>query len=588
MHTRISYRITPRPRSHQFEVSLRFFPQRDDDTVVLSLPAWIPGSYMIREFARNIVHLEVDQDHRPLEVLKTDKHTWSLALRDRSAVHVRYRVYAWDLSVRTCYLDTLRGFFNGTSVCLRVHGLEDSLCEIDIDPPDGAASDWHVATALTPARAQDESGMFSTDGEALRFLAQNYDELIDCPVEMGFMRTAHFTACGVKHQVAVTGAFDDIDLDRLCADLQPICEYQIKLFDARGQAPFSRYAFLVHATDQGYGGLEHRNSTALLCSRKDLPHVGMKERHADYRTFLGLCSHEYFHAWNVKRIKPEVFMPYALDRENYTRQLWLFEGFTSYYDDLTLVRCGLLSAAQYGEALGKTYSSVMKNRGHTQQSVAESSFDAWVKYYRQDENAPNAIVSYYTKGSLIALCLDAIIRRETDNRHTLDDVMRWLWLNYGKTQRGVAEDEFSDIVQAATGIDARDFLRHAVHGTSPLPVGDLLPILGFQLSAKDPEHVCDWGAVTNPANDFTQVRQVRNGSCAERAGLSPGDLIIAIDGFRATAEQVKRMLSRKRPGDVSHVHLIRRERLMVVDVHWDAAGPEEWHVVPIPQTSPSA
>lgn len=580
MHTRVCYRVTPRPLSHQFEVSLRFFPNAGDREVLLSLPAWIPGSYMIREFARNIVHIEADQNHESIVLTKQDKHTWRAVLRDDSAVHVLYRVYAWDMSVRTSYLDTLRGFFNGTSVCLRVHGHEQSLCEIDVCPPEGLAPVWQVSTGLTPARAQDESGNFPGEGQPLRYLAQNYDELIDGPVEMGLMKTAQFTACGVKHQIAITGAFDDVDIDRLCKDLQPVCEAQIKLFDPRGQAPFSRYVFLIHATDNGYGGLEHRNSTALLCSRKDLPHIGMKDSHADYRTFLGLCSHEYFHAWNVKRIKPSAFMEYLLDRENYTRQLWLFEGFTSYYDDLVLLRTGLLTPVQYGEAIAKTYGSVMKHRGHTQQSVADSSFDAWIKYYRQDENSPNAIVSYYTKGSMVALCLDALIRRETQNHQSLDDVMRWLWLNYGKAQRGVGEEEFADIVQASTGLDVREFLQQAVNGTEPLPMEESLKVLGFQLQAKDPDNRCDWGLTTNVMNDFTNVRQVRNGSCGERSGIAPGDLIVAIDGFRATSDQVKRMLSRKRPGDISRVHVMRREHLMELELHWEAAGVQEWKVLP--------
>lgn len=580
MNARVCYRVTPKPLSHQFEVSLRFFPGAGQTEVLLSLPAWIPGSYMIREFARNIVHIEADQNHRPVALTKLDKHTWNVQLRDDTAVHVLYRVYAWDMSVRTSYLDTLRGFFNGTSVCLRVHGHEESLCEIDLYPPEGLAPVWQVCTGLTPARAQDESGQFAGEGQPLRYLAQQYDELIDSPVEMGIMRTAQFMACGVRHQIAVTGAFEDVDLDRLCADLKPVCEAQIQLFDPRGQAPFSRYVFLIHATDNGYGGLEHRNSTALLCSRKDLPHLGMKESHADYRGFLGLCSHEYFHAWNVKRIKPSAFMEYLLDRENYTRQLWLFEGFTSYYDDQVLLRCGLLTPTQYGETLAKTITSVLKHRGHTQQTLSDSSFDAWIKYYRQDENSPNAIVSYYTKGSLVALCLDAFIRQETQGCQSLDDVMRWMWLNYGKAQRGVNETEFADIVQAATGLDVRVFMQRAVDSTEPLPLESSLKTLGYTLQSKDPENQCDWGLTLHHTSDFTHVRQVRNGSCGERAGLSPGDIIVAIDRFRATSDQVKRVLTRKRPGDISQLHVLRREHLMDVELQWEAAGVSEWTVKP--------
>lgn len=581
MNSRVCYQITPRPLSHQFEVSLRFAPKEGEQFARLSLPAWIPGSYMIREFSKNIVHIEMTQAHKPLALIKLDKHTWQAVLRDASPVHVLYRVYAWDMSVRTSYLDTLRGFFNGTSVCLRVHGHEESICEVDITAPDGLSSLWRVSTGLAPARAQDESGVFGGDGQALRYLAQNYDDLIDCPVEMGVMSTAQFVACGVKHQIAITGACDDIDLDRLCKDLQAVCENQIKLFDPRGEAPFSRYVFLIHATDNGYGGLEHRNSTALLCSRKDLPHVGMKESHADYRTFLGLCSHEYFHAWNVKRIKPTAFMDYQLDRETYTRQLWLFEGFTSYYDDLSLLNCGLLSREQYGEALGKTYSSVMKHKGHTQQTLSESSFDAWTKYYRQDENSPNAIVSYYTKGSLVALCLDALIRQETEGCQSLDDVMRWLWLNYGKANRGLGEDELAGVVHAATGLDVGPFLKKATETTEPLPLADALKTLGYELRAVGPEARCDWGVVTATVGEFLHVKQVRNGSAGELAGLATGDILIAIDGYKASADYLKRLQSRKQAGDSSRLLALRRERALDLVLVWQAAEVREWKIKPL-------
>jgi predicted metalloprotease with PDZ domain len=581
MNSRVCYHITPRPLCHQFEVSLRFHPKDGEALATLSLPAWIPGSYMIREFSKNIVHMEMMQSHKPLGLTKLDKHTWQAVLRDSGPVHVLYRVYAWDMSVRTSYLDTLRGFFNGTSVCMRVHGHEQSICEIDIAAPEGLSSLWRVSTGLAPARAQDEAGVFTGDSQTLRYLAQNYDDLIDCPVEMGVMANAQFVALGVKHQVAISGACDDIDLDRLCKDLQLVCETHIKLFDPRGEAPFSRYVFLIHATDNGYGGLEHRNSTALLCSRKDLPHIGMKDSHPDYRTFLGLCSHEYFHAWNVKRIKPAAFMDYHLDRETYTRQLWLFEGFTSYYDDLALLNCGLLTQEQYGEALGKTYSSVMKHKGHTQQSLSESSFDAWTKYYRQDENSPNTIVSYYAKGSLVALCLDALIRKETEGCQSLDDVMRWLWLNYGKANRGLGEDEFAGVVHAATGLDVAPFLKKSIDTTEPLPVGDALKTLGYELRAVEPEMRCDWGLVTTAVGDFLHVKQVRNGSAGELAGLAAGDVLIAIDDFKATADHMKRLQSRKQAGDSSRVLLLRRERAMEMLLVWQAADVREWKIKPV-------
>jgi predicted metalloprotease with PDZ domain len=287
---------------------------------------------------------------------------------------------------------------------------------------------WRVATSLPELGAKRYG--FGT------YIAFDYDELIDHPVEMGDFALATFKAHGIQHDIVVTGRVPNLDMERLQQDLKAICETQIAFFEPKTKkAPMDRYVFLTMAVGDGYGGLEHRASTALICARADLPTTAAPktaERSEGYVTFLGLCSHEYFHTWNVKRIKPAVFAPYDLQVENYTPLLWLFEGFTSYYDDLMLVRSGIISEATYFKLLGKTVGSVLRGSGRTKQSVAESSFDAWTKYYRQDENAPNAIISYYTKGSLVGLAFDLTIRAKTGGAKSLDDVMRALWERYGR------------------------------------------------------------------------------------------------------------------------------------------------------------
>lgn len=382
---------------------------------------------MVREFARNIVTLRAFNDAgRKVRVEKTDKHAWQAA-PVKGALTLRYEVYAWDMSVRAAHLDDTAGFFNGTSVFLSPLGFEDAPCVVDIQKPAGPQfRNWRVATALTEARATKRYGF----GE---YTAQNYDELIDHPVTLGEFELATFKAHGVPHDIVIAGRVIGLDMARLSADLQRVCEAQIALFEPRSKkAPMDRYVFMTQAVTDGYGGLEHRASTALICNRSDLPVTGRDETTDGYRTYLGLCSHEYFHTWNVKRIKPAVFAPYDLTQENYTSLLWLFEGFTSYYDDLMLVRSGLIKEADYYTLLGKTIGGVLRGSGRLKQTVAESSFDAWVKYYRQDENAANAIVSYYTKGSLVALAFDLTIRAQTQNRKSLDDVMRLLWQRYGR------------------------------------------------------------------------------------------------------------------------------------------------------------
>ena len=375
--TTINYTIAPiNPSAHLFEVILTI-AKPDPDGQVVSLPAWIPGSYLIRDFARNIVEIAAVADRKPLALLKLDKQSWRCA-PCTGPVTLRYSVYAWDLSVRSAHLDTTHGYFNGTSVFLRVHGQDHLPCTVEIVPPEGPfAESWRVATTL-PCEDAPKWGFG-------RYRAADYDELIDHPVEMGDFTLIEFEACGVPHAVTLTGRHR-ADTERLARDLKTICEYEIAFFGI--PAPMQEYLFQVMVIDDGYGGLEHRSSTSLICSRSDLPRVGEPETSEGYRSFLGLCSHEYFHTWNVKRIKPAAFIPYDLSREVHTPLLWLFEGFTAYYDDLILRRCRLIDDESYLELLGQNITRVMRGSGRLKQPLADSSFDAWTKYYKQDETPP--------------------------------------------------------------------------------------------------------------------------------------------------------------------------------------------------------
>ena len=418
----VRYHICPAaPAAHYYDVRCSVVAP-DPAGQSFALPAWIPGSYLIRDFARHVVAIRAECDGEPVLLTKLDKHTWQARpIASGKTLSVIYRVYAWDLSVRGAHLDETHGFFNGTSVFLRVLGREAAPCQVEIQQPEGSLyKDWRVATALLSAHG--ENGAAGGHGFGW-YSAANYDELIDHPVEMGRFALASFEACGVTHEIVITGRHD-CDMDRLTADLKRICEWQIRFFGE--PAPMDRYVFLVTAVGEGYGGLEHRASTALLCSRNDLPYPGMPDSTESYRSFLGLCSHEYFHSWNVKRIKPEAFVGYDLDRENYTSMLWVFEGFTSYYDDLVLLRSGVIKLEEWLEQIAKTIARVESGPGRLQQTLAESSFDAWSKFYRPDENTPNVVVSYYAKGALLALALDLTLRKKTQGRAALDDLMRAL------------------------------------------------------------------------------------------------------------------------------------------------------------------
>ncbi len=561
----IHYTIRPYDLAlHLFEVTLTV-SHPDPEGQVLSLPAWIPGSYMIREFARHIVQIRAEADGRKVRLTKLDKHSWRAA-RCKGELSITYQVYAWDLSVRAAHLDQTHGFFNGTSVFLQVDGKELLPHVVDIQPPEGEAyAGWRVATSLPELKARRHR--FGT------YIAQDYDELIDHPVEMGEFSLITFEAHGVPHEMAITGRVPNLDTERLANDLQRICEHQIALFEPRTKrAPMSRYVFLTLAVGDGYGGLEHRASTALLCARSDLPVQGQAALSDGYRSFLGLCSHEYFHTWNVKRIKPAAFAPYDLTQESYTPLLWLFEGFTSYYDDLTLVRTGLIDRSAYLGLLAKTINAVNKGSGRLKQSVAESSFDAWTKYYRQDENSPNAIVSYYQKGSLVALWFDLLIRARTRGKRSLDDVMRALWRRYGRDFYqaghgvGVSDADVEALFDEAAGLSLKSVFDHAVRGTKDLPLAEAFAAFAIQLQDRPRKAVPSMGVRTRKEGADCKLASVYEGGAAHRAGLSAGDTLVALDDLRITASNLDTLLARYSIGDVVVVHAFRRDELMQFEV----------------------
>ena len=565
----IHYTIVPKDLAgHLFDVTVTL-AHPDPDGQLFALPAWIPGSYMIREFARNIVRIRATSGDRAVPLIKLDKHSWRAAPTS-GPLTLHYEVYAWDLSVRAAHLDQTHGFFNGTSVFLRVVGQESLVHQVDIQrPADPAARTWRVATAMPEAGAKRYGfGLYA---------CADYDELIDHPVEMGDFELATFKAHGVAHDIVITGRVPNLDMARLQADLKAICETQIAFFEPKTRrAPMNRYVFMTMAVGEGYGGLEHRASTALICARADLPSTASPkaaEPGEGYLRFLGLCSHEYFHTWNVKRIKPAAFAPYDLQAENYTPLLWLFEGFTSYYDDLMLVRAGIIGEATYLKLQAKTIGGVLRGSGRLKQSVADSSFDAWSKYYRQDENSPNAIISYYTKGSLIALAFDLTIRAKTNGAKSLDDIMLALWSRYGRdfyngAGRGVTEQEVEALFDEVSGLKLKSLFERYVRGTDDLPLAKLYAPFGVKLidERKGAKASLDAGIGRDPLG--AKLTQVHEGGAAHRAGLSALDVVIAIDGLRVNGNpsNVDVLLARYRVGDRVSVHAFRRDELMVFDV----------------------
>lgn len=561
-HPEIRYELRlADPAAHLLEVTLDV-SDLPDAPLTVSLPAWIPGSYMIRDYARHIIEIHADDGRRRVGLERVDKHRWRARPRG-GRLRLRYRVYAWDLSVRGAHFDDSHAFVNGTCVFLRVDGHEAAPCHVSLEPP-AHATDWRVATTLTP----DGAPRWGFGG----YRASSYDELIDHPVEMGTFETARFEVAGVPHDLVVTGRHDG-DLARLADDLGRICAKQARLFEPRRlRPPFEHYLFLLTLVGDGYGGLEHRSSTALIASRGDMPRAGLGSPDAGYRRLLGLASHEYFHVWNVKRIKPAAFAPYRLDAESFTRLLWVFEGFTSYYDDLMVRRAGAIDQAAYFGLVGQTLSRVLAGPGRKLQSIAESSFDAWTKFYRQDENAPNAIVSYYTKGGLVAMALDLSIRARTEGRRSLDDVMRLMWQRYGRdfdsVGLGVAEDAMPGLIEEATGVALAREIRQWAEGTIDPPLAALLATHGVRLTLKPAVEGHAWlGLRTAERNGHVAITAVIHGEPGHAAGLSAGDVLVALDGLRIDrAATLDAFLARRRAGDRLRVHAFRGDVLREFEI----------------------
>ena len=507
----IQYRVeVADPHAHLFRVTLTIARPQAEQTV--SLPVWIPGSYLVREFARHLQGLTALQGEQAPAIRQRDKCSWTVAARPDRPLVLSYQVYANDASVRACWLDTSRGFFNGTGLCLRVHGQEDQPHRLELPPPPD--SRWKAATALRPHKI-DKRG-FGT------YLAEDYDTLADSPVEMGDFWSGEFTAGGVPHRFVVAGAVAaSFDGARLLADSQRICEAQMRFWHRDGSPPpHDRYLFLLNAVDDGYGGLEHRHSTALICNRRDLPRLGDSRASEGYTTLLGLVSHEYFHTWNVKRLRPAELARYDYTQENYTELLWFFEGFTSYYDDVLLRRAGLLDDAGYLRLLNKTVNQVLQAPGRRVQSVAQASFDAWVKYYRQDENTANATISYYTKGALVALCFDLTLRCE--GRGSLDDTLRTLWQRSGGGGP-ITEADFAAVLEAQSGRSFAPEIAAWVHGTDDLPLAELLGAHGVDLAADPSQPAQRLGLRATETGGAVQVKVVLRDGAAEKAGFAAGD-----------------------------------------------------------------
>ncbi len=534
-------------RQHLVHVTARFLA---DPTQILSLPTWIPGSYLIREFSKHIESVRAyDEDGRILKIQKFEKNKWRLFNTDHELITVEYDVYAYDLSVRGAYVDEKRLYVNPACVCLALEGQEHKAIEVELFLPQ-ELKHFQLATGLKSRTLV--KGRFTLE-------ADNYAQLIDAPFELAEQTRFSFKAEGIPHEFVVSGKHA-MNATRMQQDIEKICATEIQMF---GSAPFKDYTFMTMATGNSYGGLEHPNSTSLISPRDDLPKANEPvEPSADYQRFLGLCSHEYFHSWLVKFIRPENFVNYDLNREGYTSLLWIFEGFTSYYDDLILLRSGVISQASYIKLLKAQIDRYLQNPGREVQSVSESSFDAWVKFYRQDENSNNAGTSYYNKGCLVALCLDLGLRLRGSS---LDALMRKLYEN---AQNGVQVNERTivELCNELTGDNWIEQINHLVNTTDELPLDQLFPEFGLSYTLNN-DKALPFGLKLSDKPEGVVVSSARRDGVAAKAGLSANDVIVAIDGIKATVKLAEKYA--KQDGTFT-IHAFRRDELMTFEVN--AAG----------------
>lgn len=566
----IAYTVTvAQPETHCYHVHLRV-PEPTPECLLLTLPNWIPGSYMIRDMAGDVGSVSAHCQGECLPVEKYEKAMWRVSTRGISApIDIEYDVYAYDNSVRLAYLDTERGFFNPSSLLLSVYDMECEPLLLTIKAEgEHEQNTWKVATAL-PACEGAEQGAWGT------YRADDYNHLIDSPVELGNWEGLTFSAGGAEHEIVVSGVKTDFDRERLVDDVQKVCQRVIEFFEPETKkAPFERYRFLLNVTVSDFGGLEHAASTALVAPVDTLPVSETNTDDEKYRRLITLFAHEYFHAWWVKRVKPSAFIAYDLSAETYTKLLWVFEGFTSYYDNLLSFEAGVISAKSYLAELTQSFHAYQSAPSRKHQSLEESSFDAWIKFYKPNANRPNAVVNYYVKGAFVAMALDALIMKKSQGAHRLADVLRYAWQQYceaGEFYAGIHEEGMAELVWEATGVEVATEL-HAWTQTCEEPDWQrVFKRLGYRVkTVEDKSLTSRLGALVRQDGGFVNVVHVYEGSAASAAGLAGGDKLVALNGIRVDMATLASRLERLPKDKPAQVHFFRRDVLMQSELKGEA------------------
>ncbi len=556
----ISYQVAmPEPTSHLFEVTLQV-KNWQAPVLDLKMPVWTPGSYLVREYAKQVQDFsaEVGDRKQSLASRKLSKNHWQIQTQDTSEITVGYRVFANELSVRTNHLDATHGYFNGAALFFFIPGLEKQPIAVKIVPP---KPDWRVTTTLP-----------LLSGEGNTFEAKDFDTLVDSPFEIGTQRLYDFEVLGKPHQLAIWGE-GNAKPEQIIEDTKKIIQVEAELY---GGLPYERYLFLLHLSGSGFGGLEHKDSCSL-----NYPRFSFRAQDK-YNRFIQLVAHEFFHLWNVKRIRPKALEKFDYEQENYTTSLWFCEGTTSYYDVLIPLRAGIYDTKTFLENLGKEITKFLTTPGRKVQPLSESSFDAWIKLYRRDANSNNSQISYYLKGEMVSLLLDLLIRAGHQNQRSLDQVMRQMWQRFGTEEIGFTPEQLRDVIESVAQTDLGDFFRRYVDGTDELPFDQYFEPFGLRLKRVMEEEPFPYlGMRVKAENGKGAIEFVEAGSPASLAGIDAGDELLAIDGMRVKAEQLNDRLRDYQTGDIIQVTVFHQDELKTLALKLAAPQPSRYEVVQI-------
>ncbi|AIE73272.1 MULTISPECIES: M61 family metallopeptidase [unclassified Synechocystis] len=556
------------PQTHYFEITLKIQGWQRE-LLDLKFPVWTPGSYLVREYERHLEAFQVVNatNQQQLSYQKLGKAHWQIETKNVENITVSYRIYADELTVRTNHLDHSHGFFTGAALFFYLPSFENIPLTLTVIPP---KQNWAIATALPCKETDLNTG-------AKTFFAKDFDTLVDSPVEVGLHRDYAFTAGGKGHHFIVWGE-SNLNGEQLVKDTEKIIAVEAELF---GNLPYDHYWFILHTANQGYGGLEHKDSCVLNYDR-----FGFRDPEK-YQRFLQLVAHEFFHLWNIKRIRPIALEKFDYDQENYTPSLWFSEGTTSYYDLLIPLRAGLYDRQTYLKNLGKEITRYLTTPGRLVQPLAESSFDAWIKLYRRDANSDNSQMSYYLKGELVTLMLDLLIRERHQNQRSFDDVLRVMWQKFGREEIGFSPEQLEQIISDVAETDLTDFFHTYLHTTAELPLNEYLQPFGLKINPVKEDLSPYLGIKVKSEAGQEKITFVAAYSPAALAGISAQDLLLAINGVRVTAEQLPLRLKDYQANDMIQLTVFHQDLLRTVDVVLTSSQASRYEVVPIADPSDS-